>query len=429
MHAFASLTALATTALAAAPTQVQLHPSAPNKGELSVDFVGAAPGAGSCKFGAAGAAATVPTTQFDFPNIGTMHQAVLDFGRLGLQAGDVAWYACSADGGRTYSANTSVTPITAAPPRAAIFGDFGIQNDVVMAALAADAGNEAFDYVLHVGDFAYDMEEQQSSVGNRFQETASISYAMSHPVSVSPGNHEACGGCPQIPGRPDSRGNFSEYRARFASVEAGAGKRSGSGSNIFYSFDLGLTHFISFSAEAYAYRSGAELLANQLAFMTADLAAVDRSVTPWVVALVHKDWNMEGEAYAAFYPILDAGKVDALFCGHIHYYNRNMPYDAVTKEIDTASVTGPKNDQTYTDPRYMVNIVTGASGDKEGETPCVVNVLPPSVTCTADYGYGVWTAVNASFARWEFQSIKPDYIGPANYTDVATFIKTKPVRA
>jgi hypothetical protein len=106
-----------------------------------------------------------------------------------------------------------------------------------------------------------------------------------------------------------------------------------------------------------------------------------------------------------------------------------MPYDAVTKEIDTASVTGPKNDQTYTDPRYMVNIVTGASGDKEGETPCVVNVLPPSVTCTADYGYGVWTAVNASFARWEFQSIKPDYIGPANYTDVATFIKTKPVRA
>ena len=65
-----------------------------------------------------------------------------------------------------------------------------------------------------------------------------------------------------------------------------------------------------------------------------------------------------------------------------------MPYDAVTREIDTASVSGPKNDQTYTDPRYMVNIVTGASGDKEGETPCVVNVLPPSVTCTADFAYG-----------------------------------------
>ena len=191
------------------------------------------------------------------------------------------------------------------------------------------------------------MEEQQSSVGNQFQELVSKSYAMKYPVSVrcvrrrgprfalldaphpnpflpplflpaprSPGNHEACGRCPQIPGRPDSRGNFSEFRARFASVDAGAGKASG-GNSIFYSFDLGLTHYLSFSAEAYAYRSGAELLANQLAFMKADLAAVDRKVTPWVVALVHKDWNMEAEAFADFYPILDAGKVDALFCGHI----------------------------------------------------------------------------------------------------------------
>lgn len=83
-----------------------------------------------------------------------------------------------------------------------------------------------------------------------------------------------------------------------------------------------------------------------------------------------------------------------------------MPYDAVTKEIDTASVSGPTNDQVYTNPRYMVNIVTGASGDKEGETPCVVNVLPPSVTCDADYGYGVWTALDANTATWAFKSVK-----------------------
>lgn len=72
-----------------------------------------------------------------------------------------------------------------------------------------------------------------------------------------------------------------------------AGANSGSSSNIFYSFTQGLTHFIVFSAEAYAYNSGASFLANQLAFMKADLAAVNRSVTPWVVALVHKDWTME----------------------------------------------------------------------------------------------------------------------------------------
>jgi len=187
-----------------------------------------------------------------------------------------------------------------------------------------------------------------------------------------------------------------------------------------------LTHFLGFSAESYAYRSGPELLANQLAFMKADLAAVDRQVTPWVVALVHKDWNMEAEAYADFYPILDQGNVDVLFCGHIHYYNRNLPYDAVTKEIDQACASGPApHDQTYTNPKYMTNIVTGASGDKEGETPCVVNILLPSVTCTADFGYGIWEAINSTHAHWRFASVKPDYIGPANYTDSLMLVQTQ----
>ncbi len=62
-----------------------------------------------------------------------------------------------------------------------------------------------------------------------------------------------------------------------------AGANSGSNNNLFYSFNQGLVHFIVFSAEAYAYNSGAAFLANQLAFMKADLAAVNRSVTPWVV--------------------------------------------------------------------------------------------------------------------------------------------------
>lgn len=48
----------------------------------------------------------------------------------------------------------------------------------------------------------------------------------------------------------------------------------------YYSFNQGLVHFLVYTAEAYAYKSGKEFIANQLAFMKADLAAVDRSVTP-----------------------------------------------------------------------------------------------------------------------------------------------------
>ena len=133
------------------------------------------------------------------------------------------------------------------------------------------------------------------------------------PTMPVAGNHEACGGCPANPVDPDSKGNFSEYRARMHSVAM----HSNSGNNIFYSFERGLVHFLVFSAEAYLYARNAAFLANQLAFMKADLAGVDRARTPWVVALVHKDFTMEGEAFAAFTPILNAGGVDLLFCGHV----------------------------------------------------------------------------------------------------------------
>jgi hypothetical protein len=113
-----------------------------------------------------------------------------------------------------------------------------------------------------------------------------------------------------------SNDNFTQYRSRLHSVTLYAGANAGTNSNIFYSFSQGLVHFLVYSAEAYAYKSGAELIANQKAFMKADLAAVDRSVTPWVVGLVHKDWTMEAEAYADFSPILEEGGVDVQFVGH-----------------------------------------------------------------------------------------------------------------
>jgi len=135
------------------------------------------------------------------------------------------------------------------------------------------------------------------------------------------GNHEACGACPGIAALPDSTHNFTEYKARFHSVAL----NSNTGNNRYYSFNKGLTHFIVFTAEAYLYARDEAFLANQLAFMKADLEAVDRTVTPWVVGLVHKDWTMEAEAFKAFSPILQGGNVDVLFVGHVHYYNRYMP--------------------------------------------------------------------------------------------------------
>jgi hypothetical protein len=225
------------------------------------------------------------------------------------------------------------------------------------------------------------------------------------------GNHEACPTCPANAVDPDSAGNFSEYRARMHSVAL----HSNSGNNIFYSFERGLTHFIVFSAEAYLYARSAVFLANQLAFMKADLAGVDRARTPWVVALVHKDFSMETEAFAAFTPLLNAGGVDLLFCGHVHFYMRYAPYDSATGKTDSGSVSADTH--TYTEPKYLVTIVSGASGDREDDSKCPKSLASPELQCTENYGYGFFEAVNATTATWSYKTILADGPGPKDFSD------------
>jgi membrane protein implicated in regulation of membrane protease activity len=94
------------------------------------------------------------------------------------------------------------------------------------------------------------------------------------------------------PARAESQSNRDVHLDLGESLHIDHWAEDGTASARYYSFNQGLVHFLVFSAEAYAYKSGAEFIANQLAFMKADLAAVNRSVTPWVVGLVHRDWTM-----------------------------------------------------------------------------------------------------------------------------------------
>ena len=73
---------------------------------------------------------------------------------------------------------------------------------------------------------------------------------------------------------------LSLRRGRFHAVQMYAGANSGSNSNRFYSFSRGLSHFVVLTAEAYLYARTPAFLANQLAWLQADLAAVDRRATP-----------------------------------------------------------------------------------------------------------------------------------------------------
>jgi hypothetical protein len=387
-------------------------------GQLSVDFVCTLPGSASAYTSLDGKEwLASAATSFPFPNVGYLAQALLTWGTL--TPGQKVHYmvGCPTANSTAYT----VTPVLDHVESHAVYGDFGAANDVCMASLLADARSGALDSVLYVGDWAYDFDTSNSTVSNVFMFTIQ-GYAATHPVMPAEGNHEACADCPSVPVVPSSAGNFSEYTARMWSVgSVGAGATSGTGTPRYYSFNQNLAHFLVFTAEAYAYKSGPEFLANQLSFIKQDLAAVDRTVTPWVVGLVHKCYFMEPEAYAAFNPVLYDGGVDLIFCGHVHYYNRMFPVNNVTGAIDKKCVS--KDGSTYTDPLYPVSIVTGAPGDREDSSK--YEKEEDSVTGSSDYGYGFVSFPNATHALWSYKAIKAVTEDAALYTDSLAIVKSK----
>ena len=58
---------------------------------------------------------------------------------------------------------------------------------------------------------------------------------------------------------------------------------------------------------------------------------------------------MEGEAYAALYPVLDAGKVDILFCGHSAF----NAYNAAPARCARNCNPNDPNTQPYTRPTTL----------------------------------------------------------------------------
>lgn len=305
---------------------------------------------------------------------------------------------------------------------AAVFADFGIQNDVSMRFITNDTG---FDYMLHVGDFAYDLNDENSTVGNRFMNEIGMS-AQSIPYMPAVGNHEL---------HDDDAASNSQYNNRFRGVAEAAGRRSGSDSNYYYSFNRGLIHYVVINTEIYHFPDSVarsplpHTPEEQLEWLQQDLARVDRSLTPWVVAMGHKGWYMSsfGNAgwekeeggtpetnWTAFESHFCSGGVDLYLTGHVHLYQRFYPLHssdsldllARPKDIDTDCVS--EDGHRYENPRWMSTVTVASPGDKEigARLECVglegVLYRKATAVCTAEYGYGHLQALNSSHLYFEF---------------------------
>ena len=212
--------------------------------------------------------------------------------------------------------------------------------------------------------------------------------------------------------------------------------------NFWYSFDYGLAHFVSIDGETdfpyspewpfirdnsdgeptesqtYVTDSGpfgaidgnqwkVASAYQQLQWLEADLAAVDRSKTPWVIAMTHRPmYSSEVSSYQsnvrqAFEPILLKYNVDVYLSGHIHWYERLWPLNNHTIVSDNVI-----NSNTYLtgNGKALTHLINGMAGNIESHS--TLGTAPvQNYTAVLDqehYGFSKFTFHDAQHATWEF---------------------------
>jgi hypothetical protein len=99
---------------------------------------------------------------------------------------------------------------------------------------------------------------------------------------------------------------------------------------LYFSYNAGPVHIISACS---FYPGGFAADSPLTLWLQADLAAVDRSITPWILVSVHAPWynsntdhQGNGEPMReAFEALFVQYKVAAMFSGHVHAYERSYP--------------------------------------------------------------------------------------------------------
>lgn len=284
-----------------------------------------------------------------------------------------------------------------------------------------------YEYIIHPGDFAYADDwflnplnapngtaAYQAILEEFYDELAPISGRKLY--MASPGNHEAdCNEAPsQVQNCPQGQTNFTDFMHRYdktmpsaftsssrdATAKQNAAKaRSLSLPPFWYSFEYGMAHVVMINTEtdfanapdqpggeAHLDSGPFGYPGQQLDFLRADLASVDRAVTPWVVAAGHRPWYTTtspgsnsscAPCQAAFEDIFYQYGVDIGVFGHVH--NSQRDYPVYHSQRDPAGMQNPKA------PMY---IVSGGTGNVEGLDPNGTYTSSTAWAYGDDYSYG-----------------------------------------
>lgn len=289
-------------------------------------------------------------------------------------------------------------------PRIVLYGDMGNENIQSLPRLQEETQRGLYDAIIHVGDFAYDMNTDNARVGDEFM-TQIESIAAYLPYFTCPGNHEEAY-------------NFSNYRARF--------NMPGGSDSLYYSFNIGPVHFISISTEVYYFMNyGLKTLVSQYQWLVKDLEEAtkpeNRKLRPWIVVYGHRpmycsnpngdDCNHSETLVRVGLPFSGFFGLESLFYKYgvdIEVWAHEHSYERLWPIYDYKVYNGSK-EEPYTNPGAPVHIVTGSAGCKEGREPFPKELPEWSAFHSQDYGYTQMFVHNSTHIQ--FKQISVDKAG------------------
>ncbi|XP_036397978.1 acid phosphatase type 7 [Megalops cyprinoides] len=303
----------------------------------------------------------------------------------GLRPGSVYAYHCGSEAGWSEVFYfTALNESTTWSPKFALFGDMGNENPQSLARLQKETQIGMYDAILHIGDFAYDMDEDNGRIGDEFMRQIQ-SIAAYVPYMTCPGNHE-------------SAYNFSNYRNRFS--------MPGDTESLWYSWNIGPAHIVSFSTEVYFFLDyGVDLIFKQYEWLRKDLEEANRpenrKVRPWIITMGHRPMycsNDDKDDCTQFESYVRVGRndtkppapglenlfylygVDLELWAHEHTYERLWPVYGY--KVFNGSIEEP-----YMNPKAPVHIITGSAGCREKHDGFVPKPRGWSAFRSTDYGY------------------------------------------
>ncbi|CAL4982390.1 unnamed protein product [Urochloa decumbens] len=359
-------------------TPLQVHISMVGPDKMRVTWITSDDAPATVEYGTTSGqypfSSTGNTTTYSFVlyKSGNIHDAVIG----PLQPSTTYYYRCSSNPSREFSFRT---PPATLPFKFVIVGDLG-QTEWTDSTLKHIAAAD-YDVLLLPGDLSYAdlVQPRWDSFGRLVEPLASA-----RPWMVTQGNHEV-EKLPVLEPTP-----FKAYNARWRMpYDAGA---TPSGDSLYYSFEIagGAVHVLMLGSYT-DFAAGSA----QREWLRRDLEAIDRRSTAFVVALVHAPWYSSNEAHRgegdamreAMEEALYGARVDAVFAGHVHAYER------------FARVYGGKED-----PCAPVYVTVGDGGNKEGLAGEYIDPQPAvSALREASFGHGRLEVVNATHALWAWQ--------------------------